>query len=301
MTTEVDQQGYSSKKCFIVTPIGGDNTDIRRAAEGVIDAVVVPILTNHFGFLNSNITVAHRMPHPGSINKQVIQRILEDDLVIANLTGLNPNVMYELAIRHASRKPVITICENGTKLPFDIIEERTIFYANDMYGTVDLSNKLRVVIEDVLESNELPDNPIYRVIESNLIQKSDKFDDKDKIFISRMERLEEKLNNIGSNSISQLQTIVKVDRLFFVEVTGDLPESENDLGLKRATIGNNSSINSITFIRGVPPEKSKKGIKVITISVNDPKKEVNTLTLEIALMNILPKNLTIVSVVESAI
>jgi hypothetical protein len=117
MTVEENGNGM---RCFIVTPIGGDNTEIRRAAEGVIDAVVLPLLINNFGFRDTNITVAHRMPQAGSINRQVIQRILEDDLVITNLTGLNPNVMYELAIRHASRKPVIIICENGTKLPFDI-------------------------------------------------------------------------------------------------------------------------------------------------------------------------------------
>jgi hypothetical protein len=117
---------YGDKSCFIITPIGGDNTEIRRAAEGVIDAVIIPTLIE-IGFKEENIRVAHRMPNPGAINRQVITRILEDDLAIVNLTGLNANVMYELAVRHAVRKPVVQICEYGTKLPFDITEERTIF------------------------------------------------------------------------------------------------------------------------------------------------------------------------------
>lgn len=103
------------------------------------------------GFLESNITVAHRMPQPGSINKQVIQRVLYDDLVITNLTGLNPNVMYELAIRHAARKPVVQICEEGTKLPFDIVEERTIFYTDDMMGVTQLQIKLKQTVLEAIK------------------------------------------------------------------------------------------------------------------------------------------------------
>lgn len=79
-----------------------------------------------------NVNVAHRMAQPGSINNQVIAELYYSNLVIANLSGLNPNVMYELAIRHCLRKPVIIIMEKGSgKIPFDTITERTVFYSND--------------------------------------------------------------------------------------------------------------------------------------------------------------------------
>lgn len=156
------------KTCFIITPIGDDQSDIRRAADGVIDAVIIPEL-EAIGFSNNNIKVAHRMPNPGSINQQVIEKILESDLAIANLTTLNPNVMYELAIRHAVRKPVIQILQKGTKkLPFDVIEERTIFYENDMSGVIELSKSLREMLPLALDDEE-PDNPIYRVAKQKAI------------------------------------------------------------------------------------------------------------------------------------
>lgn len=184
---------FEDKKCFIVTPIGSDNSDTRRAAEGVIDAVIIPTL-GKLGFKSDNISVAHRMSNPGSINKQVIQRILDDDLVIVNLTGLNPNVMYELAVRHAARKPVVQICEVDTRLPFDITEERTIFYTNDMLGTVLLSDKLKTAVPEVLH-DENPDNPIYRVVESNLI-KASPLEDKDKYILNRLDKIETLISNI---------------------------------------------------------------------------------------------------------
>ncbi|WP_127580874.1 hypothetical protein [Paenibacillus koleovorans] len=187
----------AEKKCFIITPIGGDNSEIRRAAEGVIDAVIVPALTE-LRFQAQNIAVAHRMPNPGSINKQIIKRILEDDLVITNLTTLNPNVMYELALRHAIRKPVIQICEEGTKLPFDIVEERTVFYTNDMLGSVQLKEKLIQIIPEAL-NDEKPDNPIYRVVESQIIQASTSISDTDKFLISRIDKLESLILNTYKN------------------------------------------------------------------------------------------------------
>ena len=146
------------KKCFIVTPIGEKNSEIFRHIQGVITAVLKPLLIeNDF----DDIKAAHEIDEPGSINNQLINRILEDDLVIVNLTGNNANVMYELAIRHATAKPIIHICEYGTKLPFDISNERTIFYTNDIMGTVELTEGIKRFLKNIGYDKKYYDNPIY--------------------------------------------------------------------------------------------------------------------------------------------
>ncbi|MBE5106469.1 hypothetical protein IGI01_14575 [Bacillus thuringiensis] len=188
------------KTCFIITPIGDDQSDIRRAADGVIDAVITPELLK-IGFSEENIKVAHRMANPGSINQQVIECILESDLAIANLTTLNPNVMYELAIRHAVRKPVIQLIQKGTKkLPFDIVEERTIFYENDMSGVTELSRDLRAMLPFALVDKE-PDNPIYRVAKQKEIMKKITTNEEP------MQYIIEQMNNIQSQ-VSKLAPLV---------------------------------------------------------------------------------------------
>lgn len=125
------------KRCFIITPIGGENEPIRRHIEGIIDAAIVPVLNDEF-----EIVVAHRIHTTGTITKQIIAEIYSADLVIANLTGRNPNVMYELALRHCIGTPLITIADQETSLPADIISERTIFYKNDAQGVLDLRDEL---------------------------------------------------------------------------------------------------------------------------------------------------------------
>ena len=146
------------RKCFIITPIGESNSSIFRKAKGVIDSVIKPVLEDN-GY--DDIKLAYEINVSGMINTQIINRIIDDDLVIANLTGNNPNVMYELCLRHIVAKPIIHICENGTVLPFDIKDNRTIFYENDMLGVDELKNQLVDFIRKIDYDKEYLDNPIY--------------------------------------------------------------------------------------------------------------------------------------------
>lgn len=157
------------KSCFVITPIGADGSETRRKADGVICNAIKPVLYQ-LGF--KEIIAAHEMSMQGSITKQVMSKILDCDLVVANLTGLNPNVMYELAVRHATKKPIVHICEKGTNLPFDIVDQRTIFYLDDMQGAMDLKENLHGFVEKAMEITENIDNPIYNVIRENLISNS---------------------------------------------------------------------------------------------------------------------------------
>ena len=89
------EQRPDKKRCFIITPIGNDNDSIRRHIDEIIDAAIKPALEPDY-----EIVAAHKITETGTITKQIIKEIYQDELAIANLTGNNPNVMYELAIRY---------------------------------------------------------------------------------------------------------------------------------------------------------------------------------------------------------
>lgn len=166
----IENSEVTKKTCFLITPIDSIDSDTRRHIDGLIDEVIIPILDD----LNfeTNSIVAHRDYTTGLIVKGIIEKICESDLVIANLTKLNPNVMYELALRHALGKATIMIAENGTKLPFDTNEQRTIFYRNDFQGAFQLKEELRNAISCINFDKEIFDNPITNSIKTINIEKS---------------------------------------------------------------------------------------------------------------------------------
>jgi hypothetical protein len=177
-----------SKTALIIAPIGAPNSSSRRSVEGLVQVVLKPILAQ----LGLVATVAHELDEPGSITYQIIRHLLEDDLVIANLTGLNPNVMYELAVRHAARKPVIIVAEAGTILPFDIADERTIFFINDLAGVEEVKPVLERAVQAALEDSH-PYNPIYRVVAANVIKETDISHDAQRFMLERLEQIHDRL------------------------------------------------------------------------------------------------------------
>jgi hypothetical protein len=113
------------KSCFIIGPIGEAGSGVRRVADWLLKGIIKPVLEHdEFNYL---VKRADDDANPGSITNAVIADITNADLVIADLTGFNPNAFYELGIRHTLKKPVIHIIAEQVKLPFDNADQRTIF------------------------------------------------------------------------------------------------------------------------------------------------------------------------------
>ena len=181
------------KRCFVITAIGGGSSPTRRATEGLVQSVIEPVL-QELGF---EIFIAHRIADPGSITRQIIEHLLEDDLVVANLTELNPNVMYELAVRHCVGLPVVTLAVNGTKLPFDVADERTIFYSDDMQGSVDLRPELKAAASAAVTAEA--DNPVLRASKTRRILKELGLEgDATSLLLQRMDDLQEEVRRVAA-------------------------------------------------------------------------------------------------------
>ncbi len=99
------------------------------------------------------------------IGKQVLEHILHARLVIADLSFHNPNVFYELCLRHATRLPTVQIIRASEGIPFDIDQYRTVkIDTKDLYGflpklqtyTAEIANQVRTVLKD----SDAVDSPV---------------------------------------------------------------------------------------------------------------------------------------------
>jgi hypothetical protein len=114
----------AKKRCFVISPIGAPGSEVRAHADDVFDYIIKPVTTQ----LGYETERGDHVARPGRISDQMYDRILHDDLLVAVLTFQNPNVYYELAIAHAAARPLIILCESSHALPFDIKDQRVIFY-----------------------------------------------------------------------------------------------------------------------------------------------------------------------------
>lgn len=235
------------KTCFIVTPIGDANTEIRRRADGVISSVIKPVLSE----LGYQCIVPHEMNNMGSITKQVLEHLIKDEMVIANLTELNPNCMYELAVRHAVRLPVVCIVEEGTRLPFDITTERTLFYQNDMFGVIDLKKNLLAAVESAYQ-DKIVDNPIYRAVSENTIMRAaeESGNDIQKYLVDQVGAISSTLSQIQS-SMTTSSSRVQLDLTKYSTIK--LLSGGSDVDVRIRRILRDYGIDSYT-ITSVGPE-----------------------------------------------
>jgi len=116
------EKNQEKKICFVISPIGEEGSETRERS----DQVLKHIITVSVEQLGYEVIRADKISEPGIITTQIIEHIVDAELVIADLTEKNPNVFYELALRHAIRKPLVQMIKKGEVIPFDVAATRII-------------------------------------------------------------------------------------------------------------------------------------------------------------------------------
>jgi hypothetical protein len=157
----------------------------------------------------------------GFIHRQMFERLLVAEYLVADLTMANPNVTYEVGIRHGSgAKATLLICASDfvNQLPFDMKPLRVLNYSLGPKGKLSdadgeaLNLELGRRLKQAVAGDLPPDNPILQVTaaaSSGRIQH-----EKTDVFIQRIryaselgERIYTALNKDSTNAIAELQMI----------------------------------------------------------------------------------------------
>jgi hypothetical protein len=107
----------------------------------------------------------------GVVHKPIYERLILSDIVTIDITTANPNVMYELGVRHAARSKItILISASGEIMPFDFAYLQTIVYdcVNGHISPASIANfkeALSSNIERELREESRVDSPIFALLD----------------------------------------------------------------------------------------------------------------------------------------
>lgn len=158
------------KICFMIAPIGEPESETRKRSDQILKHIVSPA-AKECGY---NALRADQISEPGIITSQVIQHVVDDHLVLADLTDRNPNVFYELAVRHAIRKPLIQIIRKGEAIPFDVAGTRTIHVDHhDLDSVEEAATQIVKQIRAVEKDATQVDTPISVALDLQMLRQSE--------------------------------------------------------------------------------------------------------------------------------
>jgi tetratricopeptide (TPR) repeat protein len=144
------------KQCFVIMPIGSEE-DYEKYKD-IYECMIKEAVTG--AGLELQCIRADEVSKSGAIIKDVIKRLYEADVVIADLSGLNPNVCYELGVRHALKGGTIMIVDDIESIPFDLKPYRVLEYSTTLRGVYEFGQKLKAFLEAALGDPRGADNPV---------------------------------------------------------------------------------------------------------------------------------------------
>lgn len=155
----------SEKICFVL--IGyGIKPDYRTGRQLDLDKTYEYLIKPVFDDLNITCVRACDIPHSGVIDVPMYENILKADIVVADISTLNANAIYELGIRHALRPhTTIVIAEKELAYPFDLNHILITSYEHlgKDVGAAEVkrfSKELKNLVNTVLQTPKV-DSPVY--------------------------------------------------------------------------------------------------------------------------------------------
>lgn len=141
----------NKSKVFVITPFNDDFLALYDELKKKFE--------ENFDFTN-----AGDLDNQQNILQDIVEGIYQADVIIADLTGLNANVFYELGLAHAMNKKVIIITQDLGELPFDIRSYRANEYSLQFNKLPQLVEELKKLLFGAIDGSIKYGNPVLDYI-----------------------------------------------------------------------------------------------------------------------------------------
>jgi hypothetical protein len=155
-----------AQRCFVVSPIGAENTEIRKRADLVFERYIKPACeTTNF------VPVRGEMMRGNLISPEIMEALQSDPMVVVYIgspkLGWNPNVMIELGARILTGAPYLIIKDITSDgkpydLPFDLKDNRVVDIPEQEEKDLELGAiKIRTIRDRIKEISNVGDQWNY--------------------------------------------------------------------------------------------------------------------------------------------
>lgn len=151
----------NKKKCFVIMPVSKTKSCTSDEWAGIFEHMIKPAVTGcKLGF-----DCEQAKPCTGAFIRDILDGLNRADVVIADLTDKNPNVFYELGIRHTLKNRTILIAQNIKHVPSDLRSYWVVTYKKDLTGANEFKRKVREILREMQKDPEKPDSPVADFLE----------------------------------------------------------------------------------------------------------------------------------------
>lgn len=199
------EHGNGNNECFIIMPI----SDPPEYEQGHFKRVYEDIFKPACEKIGLIPLRADDINGTSMIHLDILQRLLQSDMAICDLSSANPNVLFELGIRQAFDKPTVLVQEEGNESIFDIAPLKYCKYRKGLlYHEVIEDQEFLISFlketKDSFKSNEKM-NSIVNLLEITKASFNDNKDSNDpafyqKYFIEEINQIKNDIHNIINNN-----------------------------------------------------------------------------------------------------
>lgn len=166
---------YADVNCFVIMPFG-DKPDPGQDGKVIhFDEIYHMFIKSAVEELGIKCVRCDEIGESGWIHSKMFTHIYDSEVAVVDITALNPNVFYELGVRHVLKKNVtVLIRQAGTRAPFNIQGFNIIEYkADDPVNMKDAAGKIQELIKNGMASVNV-DSPVYEVLDNLRVENKPK-------------------------------------------------------------------------------------------------------------------------------
>lgn len=145
---------FKKKRCGLIMPISDFDGCLASHWDDVFSVVKEALSVTEF-----SVELVSQSDEIGVIQKRIVQNIYDNEIVVCDVSGKNPNVMFELGMRLAFDKPAIIIKDDKTNYSFDTSSIEHLEYPRDLhYHSIQLfKSRLKEKVVATFEASKRPE------------------------------------------------------------------------------------------------------------------------------------------------